>query len=192
LRDHVPLIEHDDARVSVMITSMMCSTMTSVTPVLVVWLQASAIRLLQLGPGVSPASASSSSHQAAVRSRARARSSSRMRPGRAREIGARSSAVPSGPTEIGALCSAWARAPRCGADGRRNAPTITFVEHRHVLERRRHLKVRPMPSPRMFFGGARVTSTLSNTMRGLVSARVAGKAIEEGRFAGAVRADQAR
>ena len=52
-------------------------------------------------------------------------------------------------------------------------------------------KVRPMPSRACVSGGASVTSTPSKTMRPLARPQIAGDAVEEGRLAGAVGADEA-
>ena len=85
---------------------------------------------------------------------------------------------------------AWSRASlRCG--WRRNAPTITLCSTLMSSNVVGTWKVRPMPARACASGEARVTSVPAKTIVPRGRHGFAGEAIEEGRFAGAVRADQA-
>ena len=115
--------------------------------------------------------------------------SSRLRPGvprlRARLIGLAAEA-----DEVDDL-AAPARAHRARLGWRRKAPTITFSRMVMSSKVAGTWKVRPMPSRACASGEASVTSRPAKTMRPLVGSEIAGEAIEEGRLAGAVGADQA-
>jgi hypothetical protein len=66
------------------------------------------------------------------------------------------------------------------------------LEHRHVLEGRRHLEGAADAEPGVLLGRrARDVDAVEAATRARRSAAIAGEAVEEGRLAGAVRADQA-
>src|SRR5690349_7890888 len=141
------------------ITSMTCSTMTSVTPL--PWIARTSSMARCSSAGVSPASASSSSSRRGPVAMTRA-ISRRLRPGvprlRARWCASSLSSV------ISITASARSRAsPRCA--WRRKAPTMTFSRIVMSSNVAGIWKVRPMPRRACASAGARVTSLPSNAMR---------------------------
>ena len=170
-----------------MITSMMCSTMTSVTPMLVDPAH-QRDRALHFGRR-QPGERLVEQHQPRLRSPARARSPAAC--GRACRARARADRRRAQARSISSTSSACSRASaRWG--WRRNAPTIDVLEHRHVLEGRRHLEGAADAGARMHLRrGARDDRRRRTVTRAGGRHGIAGETIEEGRFAGAVRPDQA-
>src|ERR1700722_14998159 len=150
---------------SVMITSMMCSTITMVMPS--AWMRRTSAIARWISPGVRPASASSSSMSFGSVASTRA-ISSRLRPGvprlRARWSASLSSSVRRS-TPV-ALATASAR-----RGWRRKAPTMTFSRIVMSSNVAGTWKVRPMPSRAWVSADRDATSTPSKRMRPRVGAR---------------------
>ena len=129
------LVEHDHARsASETITSMMCSTMTSVMPV--PWMCAHQFDgRADLG-GVRPAMASSSSRTLGSDASARA-ISSRLRPGVPR-LFAGASATGAEANAVDYIGAPWRRHGRVAVA--QESADHHVVEHRHGLECQRHLE----------------------------------------------------
>ena len=169
-----------------MITSMMCSTITSVTPV---WwiLRTSAIACCS-SAGVRPGERLVEQHQPRP-GREHARDLEPLAPGRAERARARRSCRSFEPDQLEHLQRMRARVAAMRMAQERADHHV--VEHGHVLERRRHLEGAPDAEPRVLLGrGARHVGAVERDAAG-GRQRVAGEAVEEGRLAGAVRADQA-
>ena len=129
-----------------MITSMMCSTITSVTPVS--WIFFTSAIACCNSAGVSPASASSSSISRGPVASTRA-ISSRLRPGVPSAARAQVLPVGRGPTSSSTLSACAARVGAVRMAQERADHHV--VENGHVLERRRHLEGAPDAEPRMLF-----------------------------------------
>ena len=174
---------------SEMITSMMCSTITSVMPRRVD-VRAPARSPARISVGVRPAIASSSSRTLGSVASARA-ISSRLRPGVPRLRAGRVDARAPRPTRSmhGAGLGRALR-PRVGMA--QEGADHDVVEHRHVLEGERHLEgAGDARAAARASGGSRVTSAPSKRTAPAVGGRSPVEAVEEGRLAGAVGADQA-